>query len=203
MITEDQLRKLIPQNKNVKDWHLNMVQILPSFEINTNKRIAAFIAQCAHESLDFIALRENLNYRWESLRRVFPKYFPTDELAKQYERKPEMIANRVYANRMGNGPESSGDGWKYAGKGLIQLTGKNNYTMFAKSVGMSLEEVPNYLITFEGAIKSACWFWQTNKLNRFVDADNIDGLSRAINGGTHGLEDRRKRYNNALSVLGT
>jgi putative chitinase len=108
----------------------------------------------------------------------------------------------VYASRMGNGPESSGDGWKYAGKGLIQLTGKNNYTAFANSIGMSLEEVPEYLVTYEGAIESACWFWRTNRLNRFVDENNFVGLTRAINGGTHGLDDRTNRYNLALKVLG-
>jgi putative chitinase len=202
MITEEQLRRLLPGNNNVADWHFNMVQFLPMYDITTNKRIAAFIAQCGHESASFRVLRENLNYRWESLRRVFPKYFPTDELARQYERKPEMIANRVYANRMGNGPESSGDGWKYAGKGLIQLTGKNNYTAFANAIGMSLDEIPEYLVSYEGAIESACWFWKTNRLNRFVDADNFLGLTRAINGGTHGLEDRTNRYNLAISVLG-
>jgi putative chitinase len=202
MITEEQLARLIPGNNNVADWYFNMMQFLPMYDITTNRRIAAFIAQCGHESASFRILRENLNYRWESLRRVFPKYFPTDELAKQYERKPEMIANRVYASRMGNGPESSGDGWKYAGKGLIQLTGKNNYTAFANSIGMSLEEVPEYLVTYEGAIESACWFWRTNRLNRFVDDNNFVGLTRAINGGTHGLDDRTNRYNLALKVLG-
>jgi putative chitinase len=202
MITEEQLRRLLPGNNNVGDWHFNMIQFLPMYDITTNKRIAAFIAQCGHESASFRVLRENLNYRWESLRRVFPKYFPTDELARQYERKPEMIANRVYANRMGNGPESSGDGWKYAGKGLIQLTGKNNYTAFANAIGMSLDEIPEYLVSYEGAIESACWFWKTNRLNRFVDADNFLGLTRAINGGTHGLEDRTNRYNLAITVLG-
>jgi putative chitinase len=202
MITEEQLRRLLPGNNNVGDWHFNMMQFLPMYDITTNKRIAAFIAQCGHESASFRVLRENLNYRWESLRRVFPKYFPTDELARQYERKPEMIANRVYANRMGNGPESSGDGWKYAGKGLIQLTGKNNYTAFANAIGMSLDEIPEYLVSYEGAIESACWFWKTNRLNRFVDADNFLDLTRTINGGTHGLDDRTNRYNLAITVLG-
>jgi putative chitinase len=202
MITEEQLARLIPGNNNIGDWYFNMVQFLPMYDITTNRRIAAFIAQCGHESASFRILRENLNYRWESLRRVFPKYFPTDDLAKQYERKPEMIANRVYANRMGNGPESSGDGWKYAGKGLIQLTGKNNYTAFANAIGMTLEEIPEYLVSYEGAIESACWFWKTNRLNRFVDDNNFVGLTRAINGGTHGLDDRTNRYNLALKVLG-
>jgi putative chitinase len=103
---------------------------------------------------------------------------------------------------MGNGPESSGDGWKYAGKGLIQLTGKDNYTRFAESVEMNVEDVPEYLATFEGAAQSACWFWESNNLNRFADAGDIKGLTKAINGGYIGLEDRVKHYEHALHVLG-
>lgn len=205
MITVDQLRQLIPNNKYVEEWHEALVQLFPDYGIDTPQRMAAFISQCAHESAGFTAIKENLNYRWETLRKIFPKYFPTDEIAKRYASLPnkqEAIANRAYGNRMGNGPEESGDGYRYCGRGLIQLTGKNNYQAFADSLEMPVEDVPEYLATFEGAAQSACWFWETNNLNRFADAGDIKGLTRAINGGYLGLDDRIKHYNHALHVLG-
>ena len=157
---------------------------------------------CAHESGGFMFLKENLNYRAESLMRVWPKYFPTIDIARQYEKKPEKIANRAYANRMGNGPEESGDGWKFAGKGLIQLTGRTNYTWFAASLEISVEEASEYLQTFEGAAQSACWFWETNNLNVQADANDIKTMTKKINGGFIGLEDRTKHYEHALHVMG-
>lgn len=205
MITVDQLRQLIPNNKYVEEWHEALVQLFPDYGIDTPQRMAAFISQCAHESAGFTAIKENLNYRWETLRKIFPKYFPTDEIAKRYASLPnkqEAIANRAYGNRMGNGPEESGDGYRYCGRGLIQLTGKNNYQAFADSLEMPVEDVPEYLATFEGAAQSACWFWETNNLNRFADVSDIKGLTRAINGGYLGLDDRIKHYNHALHVLG-
>lgn len=204
-LSYSELQQLIPKNPYVKQWHSALAQLLPEYEINTPQRIAAFIAQCAHESGGFLALRENLNYRAATLRKIFPKYFPTDALAQQYASLPnkqEAIANLVYANRMGNGPPESGDGYRYAGKGLIQLTGKSNYTWFAASLGISVEEAAEYLETFEGAAQSACWFWETNKLNQWADAGDILTLTKRINGGTIGLEDRIKHYNHALHVLG-
>jgi putative chitinase len=204
MITVDQLRQLIPNNKYVEEWHEALIQLFPDYGIDTPQRIAAFISQCAHESGGFTAIKENLNYRWETLRKIFPKYFPNDQIAQQYASLPnkqEAIANRVYGNRMGNGPEESGDGYKYCGRGLIQLTGKNNYQAFADSLEMSIDDVPEYLATFEGAAQSACWFWETNNLNRFADAGDVKGLTRAINGGYIGLDDRIKHYNHALHVL--
>jgi putative chitinase len=116
--------------------------------------------------------------------------------------QPEKIANKVYCDRMGNGSEQSGDGWKYAGKGLIQLTGKDNYTWFAESIETPLEQIPEYLQTFEGAVQSACWFWEVNNLNQWSDAGDILTLTKRINGGTIGLEDRIKHYQHALHVLG-
>lgn len=204
LITPEQLKIMIPTNQFIDDWCDALNSILPDYEIDTPERIAMFVAQCGHESMDFRTLKENLNYRWESLRRVFPKYFPTDALAQEYASKPnkqEAIANRVYANRMGNGPESSGDGFRYSGKGLIQLTGKNNYTAFAKSVDMTLDEVPDYLVTFEGAVKSACWFWEETDLNMWSDQKDVKTVTRRINGGFHGLEDRENRYNRNIAIL--
>jgi len=202
ILTLDQLKQLIPKNKHVEHWHSALSQLLPDYGIDTEQRIAAFIAQCAHESGEFTMIKENLNYRWESLRRTFPKYFPTEELARQYAQKPEAIANKVYANRMGNGDEASGDGYRYSGRGLIQLTGKDNYFWFAESIGISPEEASEYMATFEGASQSACWFWETNNLNQWADNDDILTLTKRINGGTIGLEDRIKHYEHAKHVLG-
>ena len=204
MITVSQLRQLLPKNPYVEHWHHALEQLFPDYDINMPKRMAAFIAQCAHESGGFMVLKENLNYKAASLRKIFPKYFPTDELAQQYASKPnkqEAIASRIYANRMGNGDEASGDGYRYCGRGLIQLTGKSNYQAFADSLEMKVEDVPEYLATFEGAAQSACWFWETNGLNKYADAGDILGLTKRINGGTIGLEDRKKHYDHALHVL--
>jgi putative chitinase len=204
MLTQPQLAELIKGNPYVPQWHNALIQLLPDYEIDTPKRIAAFIAQCAHESANFRILTENLNYKWQSLRKVFPKYFPTDELAQQYASRPnraEAIANRIYANRMGNGPEESGDGWKFRGRGLIQLTGKQNYMWFAASLVITPEEATEYLMTFEGAAQSGCWFWETNKLNQWADSGDIITLTKRINGGTIGLDDRIKHYEHALHVL--
>jgi len=204
-LTLDQLKQLLPKNPYVSQWHHALSQLLPDYEINTPQRIAAFIAQCAHESGEFTALKENLNYRAVTLRKIFPKYFPTDEIANQYASLPnkqEAIANKVYANRMGNGDESSGDGYRYCGRGLIQLTGKENYSWFAASLGIPVEEASEYLQTFEGAVQSACWFWETNNLNQWADNDDILTLTKRINGGTIGLEDRKKHYEHAKHILG-
>jgi putative chitinase len=204
-LTKDQLKQLLPKNPYIDQWYNALSQLLPDYEINTPQRIAAFLAQCAHESGEFTALKENLNYRAVTLRKIFPKYFPTDEIANQYANLPnkqEAIANKVYANRMGNGDEASGDGFRYCGRGLIQLTGKDNYSWFAASIGISPDEASEYLQTFEGAAQSACWFWEQNNLNAFADAGDILGMTKRINGGTIGLDDRIKHYQHALHVLG-
>jgi putative chitinase len=200
--TKQQLKGMIPKNPYVDQWFEAISEILPEYEITTPQRVAAFLAQCAHESGGFVFLKENLNYKAASLRRVFPKYFPDDAIAAQYAGKGEMIANRVYANRMGNGPEESGDGFRYCGRGLIQLTGKNNYTFFAGSLDIPVEEASEYLQTFEGAVQSACFFWEQNKLNQWADAGDILTLTKRINGGTIGLEDRIKHYEHALHIFG-
>jgi putative chitinase len=202
ILSKDQLAQIIEGNPYIDHWYEALEQALPDYDINTPERVAAFMAQTAHESGEYRAIKENLNYRAVTLRKVFPKYFPTDELAAAYAQKPEKIANKVYANRMGNGPEESGDGYRYCGRGLIQLTGKNNYQAFADSIEITPEEVSEYLATFEGAVQSACWFWEANNLNQWADKGDMIMLTKKINGGTIGLEDRIKHYNHILHVLG-
>lgn len=201
MVTKEQLDKITTRNKNNEALAAILNKYLDKYEINTKNRIAGFLAQCGHESLDFTVLRENLNYGAKGLMVTFRKYFPDEATAKKYERKPEAIANRVYANRMGNGPESSGDGWKHRGRGAIQLTGKDNYSRFAAAIDKSIDETISYLETLDGAIESACWFWKTNGLNSFCDKDDIVGMTKRINGGTIGLEDRKAHYETAKKVL--
>jgi len=204
MLTLNQLKQLLPRNQHVSYWHDALEQLLPDYEINTPRRMAAFIAQCAHESAQFTVLKENLNYKPMSLRKLFPKYFDTDELAQQYCSKPNKqaaIANRIYANRMGNGDESSGDGYRFSGRGLIQLTGRATWQEFADSIETSLTDLDEYMQTFEGACQSACFFWESRKLNQWADAGDIVTLTKKINGGTIGLEDRKKHYEHALHIL--
>jgi putative chitinase len=202
ILSQEQLAQLIPGNPYTDHWYEALALCLPDYDINTPQRVAAFIAQCAHESGGFKFLKENLNYKAASLTKVWPRYFPNMEIAQQYANKQEMIANRAYGGRMGNGPEASGDGWKFCGRGLIQLTGRSNYQAFADSIETDVEEIPAYLGTFEGAVQSACWFWESNKLNQWADAGDILTLTKRINGGTLGLEDRKKHYEHALHVLG-
>ena len=204
-LTKEQLKQLLPKNPYLDHWYDALSKLLPDYEINTPNRIAAFMAQCSHESGGFTTLKENLNYKPATLRKLFAKYFPTDALAEEYCAKPnkqEAIASRIYASRMGNGDEASGDGYKYCGRGLIQLTGKSNYVAFADSLEISPEEASEYLATFEGAAQSACWFWESNNLNQWADKGDILTLTKRINGGTIGLEDRIKHYEHALHVLG-
>lgn len=199
--TEHKLARALPGNNHIKQWHNTLVMILPEYNIHTNLRVGMFLAQCSHESNNFRSLQENLNYSAAALKRVFSRYFPTEQLANQYARKPEQIANRVYANRMGNGNEASGDGWRYRGRGLIQLTGKYNYSNFAESIDTPLADIPSYLGTFEGAVQSACWFWEVNDINRWCDLRDVGRVTRIINGGTNGLTDRINRYNRIMSTL--
>ena len=201
-LTASQLKQMVPGITHVDHWIEAFDQLLPDYEINTPKRIAAFIAQCAHESGGFRFLKENLNYKAESLMKTFPKYFSDRDTANAYAKQPAKIANRVYGNRMGNGDEASGDGFRYCGRGLIQLTGKSNYSWFAASLEISPEEASAYLETFEGAAQSACWFWESNNLNVEADAGDIKKMTKKINGGYIGLDDRIKHYEHALHILG-
>jgi putative chitinase len=202
--TQEQLKQIVPGNPYIDHWYEALCEILPDYDITSKERVAAFLAQCAHESGGFKAIKENLNYRPATLLALFKKYFdqPTAERYCAMPNKQEAIANRIYANRMGNGPEESGDGYRYCGRGLIQLTGKDNYTRYAQSLEISVEEASEHLTTFEGCVQSACWFWEANNLNQYADKGDILMLTKRINGGTIGLEDRIKHYNHALHVLG-
>lgn len=213
LMTEAQLRKAI-RSPYVKEWHnalfaprteLGGASLLEDYEINTPRRVAMFMAQCAHESGGFTTLKENLNYKWQSLRKLFPKYFPTDELAQQYAAKPnkqQAIASRIYAGRYGNGDESSGDGFRYSGHGLIQLTFRDNWQAFADSIETPLADLGEYMQTFEGAAQSACWFWEKNNLNRTADAGDVVANTKIVNGGKFGLEDRQHHYEDMLTIMG-
>lgn len=204
MITLELLQKLCPKTKvNVLQVYAEPLhEVAEYYDMYVNMhRAAAFVAQTAHESGGFNFVKENLNYSAKGLMTTFKKYFPTEELAKQYERKPEKIANRVYANRMNNGDEASGDGYKFCGRGLIQLTGRANYTKFAEDLGISLDETVAYLETPAGAVSSAGWFWDNNNLNQYCDKDDFVTLTKRINGGTIGLEDRKHHYHLALDLL--
>jgi putative chitinase len=200
-LTVEQLKLLIHNNPDYVNWYNALIKVLPDYQIDTPQRLSAFISQCAHESADFTAVQENLNYKAESLMRTWPSHFPNMEIANQYAHNQEMIANRAYANRMGNGDESSGDGWKFCGRGLIQLTGRSNYQDFADSLQMSIDDVPAYLGTYEGAIQSACFFWESNNINSLADSHDIKQITKIINGGELGLEDRMNRYNEAYNIL--
>lgn len=203
MITFEMLKAVAPKTSSLtlQKYVDPLNEVAEYYEINTKERVAAFIAQCAHESGGFNFVKENLNYGAKGLMGTFKKYFPNEEIAKQYERKPEKIANRVYANRMGNGDEASGDGYKFCGRGLIQLTGKSNYQRFANDLEVSLDECVQYMETPEGAVASAGWFWDNNGLNRYCDSGDFKTLTKRINGGTIGLEDRIHHYELALKFL--
>ena len=186
-----------------KDWYEAMCEILPLWEVDTIERVAGFIAQCGHESGGFRVLSENLNYSAKALNTIFPKYFKrAGREANEYHRQPEKIANVIYANRMDNGDTSSGDGWTFRGGGILQLTGRYNYTKFGEAVEKTPEEAVAYVRTKAGALDSACWFWDTNNINKYCDEQDIVGMTKRINGGTIGLEDRKKHYIHALDVLG-
>jgi putative chitinase len=178
--------------------------VMSTFEINTPLRLAHFLSQCAHESWNFTAVRENLNYGPVALMSTFKKYFPNLEKTDSYARQPEKIANLVYANRMGNGPETSGDGWKYRGRGYIQLTGKINYQAFDKVVEENILEQPD-LVAVKYPLLSAAWFWNSRRLNGVADRGSselvVTSVTKLINGGTNGLLDRIAKFNKYFEVL--
>lgn len=199
---QSNLKEILPGNTNPESWHELACQLFPKYNINTVERVAGFMAQTGHESRDWSVLEENLNYSASALNRVFSKYFRNVGVsAWEYHRQPEKIANRVYANRMGNGPEDSGDGWKYRGRGLIQITGRYNYERFCEYTGLDFDRIVDYVSTPTGALESACWYWKEHGLNDLADRQDILGMTRRINGGYNGLDDRKARYRLALDCL--
>lgn len=208
LLTEAQLAAMLPTNKEVGEWCAALNEMLPKYGITTDKRIAGFISQCAHESMDFRVLEENLNYKEATLLRVFPRYFgPGKENAAEYAGKPEKIANYVYmdknrskAGALGN--VKDGDGWAMRGKGLKQVTGRANHEAFGKTIGMTAEQAAEYLMTKKGALESALWFWGSRNLNEVADTGDVVRLTKIINGGDIGLADRQARYAKIMAVLG-
>lgn len=202
-LTIEQVRQLIPRAAGGPDaWYDSLVETLPLYEINTVERIAAFIAQCAHESGGFAILEENLNYKAATLSKIWPQRYPPG-VAEQYAGNPEAIANRSYGGRMGNGVEETGDGYAYRGRGLLQLTGRDNYKACSYDLfqDFTLLVDPGLLTDPYYALNSACWFWNKNKLNQYADSGDFTTMTKRINGGTIGLEDRIHHYNNAVAIL--
>jgi len=202
MIDAPVLRTLGVSSENIDTYlpWLNMAMV--RYEIDSPVRQAMFLSQIAHESGNFRFVEENLNYSVNGLRSVFGKYFANDEIAAQYARQPERIANRVYANRMGNGDEYSGDGWKYRGRGLIQLTGKNNYLTYTMQSNNDSLIDPQIVIEPEYATDSAGWFWATNGLNILADKGDVKRVTRKVNGGYNGLADREAKFGKLMVILG-
>ena len=199
-IDVQKFKKLFPGCKEPEKLCNLLDNLLPAAGIDTKERVNMFLAQCGHESGGFTRFTEGLNYNAKGLLGTFPKYFPDLKTALSYERQKEKIANRVYANRMGNGPESSGDGWKYRGFGLIQLTGKDNFSNFSKDSGIDLVTDPEqYRTDLTVIIKSAIWFWNKNNLNKFADAKDILGATKKINGGLNGIHEREEFFNELLN----
>jgi putative chitinase len=203
-VTFEQLNEFFADTDEdiVREFVAPLNEVMDFYEINTPERISMFLAQVGHESAGMTARKENLNYSAQGLNKIFPKYFiRAGRDANAYARKPEKIANVVYANRMGNGNEESGDGYRYRGRGLIQLTGKNNYEAFASDMEISLEEAVVWLETPDGAAWSAGWFWDSRELNDWADKEDILTVTKKINGGTIGLADRTSHFNEALTIF--
>ena len=197
--------KLDTLKGHIPDSVIAMIpEVASKFEINTPLRLAHFLAQCGHESGGFKLTQENLNYSAKGLNGIFKKYFPTLESAVPYERKPEKIANKVYGGRMGNGLEASGEGWKFHGRGFIQLTGKDNYTAFTKSIGEDCVTNPD-LVASKYALASAAWFFNKNGLHKMADGgandDTVTKITKRVNGGTIGLPDRIKHFKEYYHLL--
>ena len=199
--TVEHVHSLLQGNPQCQDWYTALCDQLPKYKITTPQRVAMFMAQCGHESANFTALKENLNYQAHALGSIWPKRFPPG-VAEQYAHNQEAIANRAYCDRMGHGPEASGDGWKFHGRGLIQLTGRSLYEAFAREIGKDLDDVVAYCETFDGAIESACFFWEHHGLNAISDAGDIVHATKVINGGILGIDDRTARYRHALQIFG-
>lgn len=186
---------------NAERYAAPLTGAMDEFGILRPAQQAAFLAQITHESARLSRVQENLNYSWQRLRQVWPRRFPSDEFAKQYHQQPAKVASYVYAGRLGNGLPSTGDGFRFAGKGLIQITGRDNYTACGKALGLPLLVRPELLLEPAPAARSAAWFWKSINGNKYVADDDIEGLSRAINGGTNGLAERLALTKRAMQVL--
>jgi len=197
MVNSEQLKQMHIN----PDWVDPLNETFERFDISTPIRQACFIGQAGHECANFKILEENLNYRAETLMRVWPKRFPTLEFAKQYERNPKKIANMVYANRMGNRDEASGDGYRFRGRGAFQTTGHSGYYHAGQALGVDFVMEPDLVATPQYAALTAGFFWNTHKLNQFADARDYKGMTKKINGGFIGLDDRIKHIEEALAIL--
>jgi putative chitinase len=182
-------------------WAESLNETCERFAIDTPFRIAGFISNTAHESAGFKAVTEGLNYTVAGLMRTWPQRFPTVEVAQRYAMQPEKIANRAYCDRMGNGNEASGDGWKFRGRGLIQLTGKNNYVAYSLACDNEALQKPEIVEQPKYAAESAGWFWDVNRLNTLADAQDVGGMCRRINGGYNGLDDRQMKYSKIMDYF--
>ena len=196
-MTADQLNKL---GVNPNTWYSPLTDMFKRYSINTPNRQAHFLGQAMHESEDFKVLEEDLDYSIMGLMRIWPSRFPTGEVAEQYARQPEKIANKVYAGKLGNTEE--GDGWKYRGRGIFQLTGKENYERFGNAIGVPVVDNPDMLLNPHYAALSAGWFWNRAGLNDLADAQDVETITKRINGGFNGLEARKAKVAYAKSILG-
>jgi putative chitinase len=202
ILSLNQLKQMV-KNPYINHWYEAIDQLLPDYDINTPARVSAFIAQCAHESGNFVFVKENLNYRAASLRKTFAKYFTDDAIAAAYANKPEKIANRVYANRMGNGDEASGDGYRFCGRGLIQLTGRDNYTRASQQIfgDDRLVKNPDLASRLDVGAQIALWFWKNQVRPNVSNFNNTKEVTNAINPGLSGLQDRHTKFKEYLAVL--
>lgn len=209
-LTPGVFKACFPDAPDAEGWIEALSRVLPKYEVTGTLRLAAFLAHTGHESQGFTRLIENLNYSAQALANTWPRRYATDstaamktpnDLALRLHRKPEAIGNNVYANRLGNGPEESGDGFRNRGHGLIQLTGAGNISEFGRAVGKTLDEAREYLLTKDGAIEGACWYWKSRGLNAYADKGDMLTLTVRINGGTLGLDDRKARYAKLLARL--
>ena len=202
IITAANLTAISANCLDADDWATALNTVLPLYDIDTPARAAAFLAQTMYESSEFKILEENLNYSAAGLRATFPSYFRTTSLSYVYQHSPQRIASYVYANRLGNGDQDSGDGWTYRGRGLIQITGKYNYGEIGSAWGQDPTLILDYMLTPEGACKSAAWYWETNGLNDLADDDEFTTITIKINGSTNGIAARKALWALACRTLG-
>ena len=203
-ITPQHFKAIAPRCKNITGFTNQLNLLLPAYEINTQERISAFLAQTSHECGGYTVFSENLNYSAKALNITFGKYFKRQGRdAEPYHRKPEKIANLVYSNRMGNGDVASGDGWRYRGRGIIQLTGKDNYINFGKAVGKDVVSNPDLITdSLTECVMTGIWFWERNNLNALADQQDMKAITKRINGGYNGLEHRLELYQTSMNQWG-